>query len=208
MCNFRCRFCHNHRLVHEWKKLEIIPEKTVFDFLKENKQWIDGVTVTGGEPTIHDDRLYNFIKKVKKHGFPVKLDTNGMYPDIVKKLVDDNLVDYIAMDIKTALSDKKYEKITDVSNSVKYVKKTIDIIVGSGIDHEFRTTVVPGYVSKEDVLSISKYLSSANRYVLQQFNPKETLDPALRKVKPYSNDIMKEMAHSASKYVKTTMRLK
>jgi len=207
-CNFRCNFCHNHELVLNDKKFELVDKQAILDFLKENKEWIDGVTITGGEPTIHNEALYLFLKQIKNLGFFIKLDTNGTHPDVINKFIDDGLVDYIAMDIKTALVDDKYQNIINVPISVEIIKKTIDLIIKSGVDHEFRTTVVPGYVTLEDIELISKYITSAKLYVLQQFNPKETLESGLKKLKPYDESVLVEMVLVASKSVNTKMRLR
>jgi len=165
-CNFRCGFCHNPELIDSSKK-EVISEKEFFDFLKERKGLLDGVCITGGEPTIVSD-LFNFIKKIKDLGFLVKLDTNGSNPEILKELI--NSLDYIAMDVKTSM--KKYNKAVGKEIDLNNINKSIDLIKDSNIDYEFRTTVIPGLVDKNDIIEIGKWLKGVKKIVLQQFRNK------------------------------------
>lgn len=171
-CNFFCPFCHNPELVdpEKIKKQPVISEKVFFDFLTSRKGDLDGVCITGGEPTIHKD-LPRFIKKIRNLGFSVKLDTNGSNPEMIKKLIDSKLIDYIAMDIKGPL---------------QIPKKSVELIKNSGIDYEFRTTVVPILHTKEDILEIARELSPAKKYFLQQFRPGKNLNQSFEKEKPYS----------------------
>jgi len=172
-CNFSCAFCHNPELVDpiKIKKQPLISEKTFFDFLKSRKGDLDGVCITGGEPTIHKD-LPEFIKKIKNLGFSVKLDTNGSNPEMLEKLIRSNLLDYIAMDIKN-------------SNLKSQISKSVEIIKNSGVDYEFRTTIVPALHKKEDIIKMAKEISPAKKYFLQQFRPGKNLDKKFEKEKPY-----------------------
>ncbi len=202
-CNFRCPFCYSKELVlpKEIKKQPKISEKDFFDFLKKRKGLIDGVVLCGGEPTINKD-LPKFCKKIKKLGYLVKLDTNGSNPKILEKLIDEKLVDYMAMDIKAPLGLKsqitnyklqtnhklqitKYEKATGTKVNLENIKKSIVIIKNSGIDYEFRTTVVPIIHIKEDIIQIAKEISPAKKYYIQNFRPEKTIDPKFEKIKPY-----------------------
>jgi len=179
-CNFRCPWCYSGELVlPEKNKKQFYPvksdrvgakqfngarisEKEFFNFLKKRKDKLEGVVICGGEPTINKE-LPNFIKKIKKLGFLVKLDTNGSNPKMLKKLIAEHLLDYIAMDIKAPLSQDKYEKATGVKINLEDIKKSIDIIKNSGIEHEFRTTVVPSIHTKEDIIQIAKEISFDTR---------------------------------------------
>lgn len=178
-CSFRCPFCHNPGLVDSRQftvhgKLE----KEFFDFLKKRKGKIEGVCITGGEPTIQKD-LIGFIKKIKKLGFLVKLDTNGARPDVLRKVIKENLVDFIAMDIKNQL--KNYDKTTGVKGDKERIKLSVDLIMNSGIPYEFRTTVVPGIHSEKDFEEIAKWIKGARAYYLQEYREIKILDPRLKK---------------------------
>lgn len=189
-CNLRCLFCHNPELVDQTRFNigEIIEEKIFFDFLGSRKGLLDGVCVTGGEPTLHAD-LPDFFKKIKELGFLVKLDTNGTNPEMLAKLTSAKLVDYVAMDIKTSLQKDSYEKVTGVAVDFDNIKKSIAIITQSGLEYEFRTTVVPGLHVKEDILDIAEFIKGAKKYYLQQFRAGEKiLGEEFRPRKPYPTD--------------------
>lgn len=199
-CNFQCKFCYNPELVLT-KKNPIIKEKEIFDFLEKKKIIIDGVCITGGEPTLHQD-LPEFLTKIKEMGFLIKLDTNGTNPKMLKKIIDKKLVDYISMDIKTVLEKTKYEKIVDKKINLDKIKKSIKIILNFP-NYEFRTTVVPTLIKEEDIISIAKQIKGAKKYFLQQFVPSEKMiDKKYRRIKPYSKEILEKMRQSIKKYIK------
>ena len=194
-CSFRCPFCHNPELV---LRSHFIPgteknEKEFFEFLEKRKGKLEGVCITGGEPTIQPD-IIEFIQKIKALGFLVKLDTNGTRPDVLKKLLDLKLLDFVAMDIKNQL--KNYNKTTGVKGPAstrgndrsstrggdkKRVKLSVDLIMNSKVPYEFRTTAVPGIHSEEDFLEIAKWINGAKAYYLQEYREKIILDPKLKK---------------------------
>lgn len=163
-CNMRCPFCHNASLVTHISP-DDIKEEDFFSFLKSRMKKLDGVCITGGEPCIQKD-LKEFIKKIKELGFLVKLDTNGSFPEILKELLDENLLDYVAMDIKNSFSN--YEKTAGVKINLDNIKESIELLKTSGIPHEFRTTVVKELHSKEDLLEITKMVAPSPLY-FQQF---------------------------------------
>lgn len=198
-CNFYCHFCHNPELVNPKLKFSEIPEKEVFDFLKKRKNILDGVVITGGEPTMHSD-LPEFIKKIRKLGFLVKLDTNGTNPKTLKALIASKLIDYIAMDIKGSVD--KYDKIIGVKVNKKDILESIKIIKNSKIDYEFRTTIVPTLHEKADFTKIGKMINNAKKYYLQQFRPEKTLDPKFAQITPFSAGDLQEFARIMNKYVK------
>jgi len=171
-CNFRCGFCFNPVLVKSPDSLDDVPEELVFEFLRKRKKWIDGVVLLGGEPTLHED-IIDFSEKLKKMGFLVKLDTNGSNPEVVEKMIKLGLVDYIAMDVKTSF--ERYD-ILGLGKFVENVRKTAELIRRSGLDYEFRTTVIPGIVEESDILEIGKSLKGSKRYFIQQFRPEPVLD--------------------------------
>jgi len=200
-CNFRCPYCHNPELVNPSTSSgqDQIKESSFFKFLDERKNFLDGVCITGGEPTIHND-LPNFINKIKKRGFLVKLDTNGSNPDMLKKLVQENLIDYIAMDIKTSIS--KYIKVK-ARDKIYSISKSINIIRTSKKDYEFRTTVVPEIVDENDINEIGQWLKGAKKIALQQFRPEKVLDPALNNLKPYSLQDLEKMLKILEPHIET-----
>jgi len=164
--------------------LKTIPFEIIENNLKRQKDWIDGVCITGGEPTIHST-LPELCSKIKKMGFLVKLDTNGTNPTMLKDLIDNKLVDYIAMDIKAPLTLEKYSKVTNVNTEklVENVKKSIQILLESNVDYEFRTTVVPTLHTVDDVEQICQSLQGCKKYVLQEFDVgigQEIIDPDLK----------------------------
>ena len=198
-CNFRCPFCHNPELVFNEIKEDIKPEE-VFDFLKKRKRWTGGVCITGGEPMLHKG-LPEFMKEINNLGFKVKVDTNGTNPEMIKKIIDEKLVDYIAMDIKAPLDD--YKKATKVNVDMKAIQKSIDIIMNSGIKYEFRTTVVPGLFDEKDAEKIGKWLKGAKKMCLQQFrNQDKVLDEKFQGIEPYRPKKLKEFKQILSKYIK------
>jgi pyruvate formate lyase activating enzyme len=179
-CNFRCPFCHNPELVHG-SRISLHENKTeneFFEFLKKRKGKLEGVCITGGEPTIQPD-LIEFIKKIKKMEYLVKLDTNGTRPDILKKLMDAKLLDFIAMDIKNHLA--KYDVTTSTKVDKQRIKLSVDMIRNSAVNHEFRTTVVPGLHVEEDFSHIAKWIGGAKSYFLQEYREITILDPNLKK---------------------------
>ncbi len=198
-CNFNCPFCHNSELVDLQKiKLQpIIKEKTFFNFLKSRRRLLDGVCITGGEPTIQAD-LIEFIGKIKQDDFLVKLDTNGSHPEILKKLLRENLIDYIALDVKSSLG--KYSKMAGKQIDVKNIQQSIDLIKQSKIDYEFRTTIVPNLIDEKEIEKIGKWLSGSKTYTLQQFVPQKTLDTSLQESIPYQDDRLKKMVEIAKPY--------
>lgn len=182
-CNFRCGYCHNSEFVLPEKieqiKDSFIPEDIFFNFLKTRIGLIDGVVVSGGEPTLQND-LKDFIKKVREMGFLIKLDSNGSNFNVLKDLVDEHLIDYIAMDVKTDLCN--YKKISgyigEENELINNVKKSINLIMNSDIDYEFRTTIAKNFLSKEEIINIGGMINGAKKYALQNFRKGETvLDP-------------------------------
>jgi pyruvate formate lyase activating enzyme len=186
-CNFRCPFCYSAELVlpEKIKNQPRIDEKELFRFLKERRKYLEGVVICGGEPTIHSD-LSDFLLQIKKMGYLIKLDTNGTQPDIIKKLIDKKLVDYIAMDIKAPLEEEKYAVASGVKVDLEKIRQSIALIKNSGIDYEFRTTVVPTIHQLEDLLNIAQAIAPAKKFYLQNFRPEKTLNENLLQVKPFS----------------------
>ena len=164
-CNFRCGFCHNALLVTE-ENSDNISEDEFFTFLKKRQGILEGVCISGGEPTLQTD-LREFITKVRSLGYAVKLDTNGTNPRLLKSLIEENLLDYVAMDIKH--SPDKYDIICYCQVDMDAIRDSVSIIIDSGIDHEFRTTTVREYHTAEDFDAIAQWIQGDSKYFLQHF---------------------------------------
>lgn len=169
-CNYRCPFCHNPELVLPELFTEPVPEVDVLDFLEKRKGQIQGVVVTGGEPTIHYD-LPEFLRKIKDRGYCVKLDTNGSLPDVLQVIFDERLVDYVAMDIKS--SRDNYCKAAGAQIDLRTVTLSIDLIKESGVPHEFRTTAFKNIVSEKDMAGIRDLIGSGQNYTVRRGNLKD-----------------------------------
>jgi pyruvate formate lyase activating enzyme len=198
-CTFRCPWCYSSELVLP-EKIKLQPkisEKDFFDFLKKRKGLLEGVCVCGGEPTINKD-LPDFIKKIKKMGFLVKLDTNGSNPEMLKKLIDEKLIDYVAMDIKSV--KEKYSKAIGKKVDIKKIQKSINILKKGNVDYEFRTTILPKIHPKKDIIKIAEWIQGAKAYYLQQFRPEKTIDPKFKKLKPYPEEELIEIQKEISQF--------
>lgn len=166
-CNMRCPFCHNSSLVNIDKNAIFIDENDILGFLKKRVGILDGVCITGGEPLLQPD-LIEFIKKIKELGFKVKLDTNGYLFEKLKEILDLNLVDYVAMDIKNSLT--KYPLTTGLDSMIiDNISKSIELLKSSNIDYEFRTTIVKELHNEDDIKDIANMLQGCKKYFLQQF---------------------------------------
>lgn len=178
-CNFRCGYCHNPELIV--MKEPAWTEPAFFEFLKTRVGKLDGIVITGGEPCLQKD-LIDFIKQIKQMGFLVKLDSNGTFPEKIQEALP--FLDYIAMDIKAPV--EKYSLITNSAINPDKIKDSISIIMTSGIDYEFRTTVLKSQLSYEDFAKIGKLIKGAKKYYLQKFIPSKTLDEKMMSEKTYS----------------------
>ncbi|MEM5825941.1 MAG: anaerobic ribonucleoside-triphosphate reductase activating protein [Candidatus Aenigmatarchaeota archaeon] len=199
-CNFRCRYCYNSKLVLPELFEDPIDEKDIFSFLEKRKGKIDGVVISGGEPTIHKD-LPIFIKKIKDMGFLVKVDTNGTNAKMIESLINEKLVDYVAMDVKAPL--EKYENITQTHVDKDNIKKTIEILLNSKIEYEFRTTYVKSLLTLDDFIKIGEMIKNAKLYAVQAFLPTKTLiDKNLEKEERPEFEELETIANTLRKYVK------
>lgn len=208
-CNFRCHFCYNPMLV--WpqnsesgrknkKGLSLIKEKDLFLFLKSRLKKIDGVVISGGEPTIHND-LPQFIRKIKKLNLLVKLDTNGTNPKMLAKLWQEKLIDYVAMDLKAPF--EKYELVTGVKINYHFLQKSVKILIENNIPHEFRSTILPIFHQESDIKKMGKIILGAKKWYLQKFKATDNLlNPKFSQEKSFSDKKMRELAKIGSKYVK------
>jgi pyruvate formate lyase activating enzyme len=195
-CNFRCPYCHNPELVDE--TADELNGDAILEFLKERRKLLDGLVITGGEPTMHED-LPLFMKKVKDLDLLIKLDSNGTNPEMLKKLYAEGLIDYLAMDIKGPL--EKYSEQVARPVHIDAIKESIGIIMKSGVEYEFRTTIVKSLLSADDLESMAKSIQGASRYYLQKFIPNKILNPQLRRKVAYTNEEYEELRQKVSPYV-------
>jgi len=184
-CNLKCPFCQNPSLVLNPEATPDIPEDDVLSFLSSRKKWLDGVCITGGEPTIHKD-LPVFIERIRKKGIRrIKLDTNGTNPLMLEQLIKKKLVDYVALDIKSSLEG--YDAASGVKVEKENIIKSAKLLMDSGVDYEFRTTAVPDFFTSSHAISVSQWLGGAKRYAIQQFrDTKPLIGKSSLNKKPYS----------------------
>lgn len=199
-CNLRCPFCHNPDLISPTAEVEEVPWNVVEEYLLDNNDFIDGVVITGGEPTQNED-LPDLIRKVREMGLKVKLDTNGTNPEMVEDLLRAGLLDFVAMDLKAPV-DRQYDQLCGAEVDLEKIKRSIHLLMTSGVDYEFRTTVVPHYLKAADIEKMASFIGGAKKYALQQFKNDRTLDRRLSQVDPYSEGEVLGMAETARKYVR------
>lgn len=197
-CNFRCSFCSNRDLVLNPEKLPTIPLEEFYQFLKDQKQWLDAVCICGGEPTIHQD-LSEHIQRMRELGYKIKLDTNGTNPAMVEKLINDKLLDYIAMDIKSPLH--KYEQVVNVPVDLEKIAQMVTLLLQNRVAYEFRTTAVPTLIDEHDFELIGKWIKGAERYFIQQFSNKSCLKRALEQLGPFSLEKLERFKAIMQPYV-------
>jgi pyruvate formate lyase activating enzyme len=198
-CTFRCLFCHNPSLVlPDSFSSASVSEDEVFAFLEQRRGKLDGVVISGGEPTIHAS-LPQFIRTVRQMGFSVKLDTNGSRPAVVEQLLAEGLVDYWAMDRKASLA--RYSPLAGVPIDPAAIIRTSQLVMDATDAYEFRTTVIREFHPAEEVVQIAKELQGARRLILQRFKPEVTLDPALQKATAYTDEEMESLCQSVRPYI-------
>lgn len=200
-CNLRCPYCHSPYLVLPLNKFETIPVENILSAIRRNKGWVDGVVITGGEPTLHRN-LDELIGAFSSLEIKVRLDTNGTNPDVLEDLIKRRLVQCVAMDIKAPLREEKYEEVVGATINLSNIKRSIELIMNSGIEYEFRTTVCPTFLDESDIVEIARTIKGAQRYVLQGFKPNNCLDSEMLNITPYPIETLRRFAESARAYVK------
>jgi pyruvate formate lyase activating enzyme len=202
-CNFHCPYCHNPELA-KGTALEIWPEQAAYDFLEKRKGFIEGVVISGGEPSLHPD-VIRICRTIRQMGYPIKLDTNGSRPKVLEELISGNLVDYVAMDIKTV--PEYYPKYIQENCNTDAIASSIRLIKTSGLSHEFRTTCVRPLIDRHIVERICDLIQGADLYVLQQFRLSHVLNPDFFKAHDYcitESDLL-EFRTIAEKWVASCM---
>jgi len=197
-CNMRCGYCHNPELVLPERYADVLPEEDILLFLASRVGRVEGVAISGGEPTIHND-LPDFIRRVKQLGFLVKLDTNGTNPSMLRELFAENLLDFVAMDIKASMA--RYQEVVARPIDTDDIKECIALIKASGVDHEFRTTLVKSQVSPSDLDEIGQLVKGSPRFALQRFRPGRTLSPQFANETTYSDDELLVLQKNMAQYV-------
>jgi pyruvate formate lyase activating enzyme len=200
-CNLRCKYCHNRDLVLEDTALPYYPPREIIAFLQKRNALLDGVCITGGEPTLRGvETMLPFLAAVKNTGLKVKLDTNGTRPAVIDKLLQEGVLDYIAVDIKGPW--EKYPLITGVDMDPGTVKETVALLKGYGLGQEFRTTVVPGLLTAVDLLGIAREIAGCPKYVLQQYRPPVAfIDPAFSAGQPFSHEKIRQVAETCREHI-------
>ena len=194
-CNFRCPYCHNGLTLLQ-DSPDPIPFEEILAFLKKRVGILDGVVISGGEPTLMPD-LEDKIRAIKELGYEVKLDTNGTNPGILKHLIDEGLIDYVAMDIKASFS--KYADIANIAVNISNIQKSIEILKSDVVDYEFRTTLIDEYHNELDIIAISRMLEGAKRLYLQKF---QVSDGVINKnLHPVSEDLANKFADMLRQHI-------
>jgi len=203
-CNFRCPFCYNKDLAEDNSTLPDIPIIEFIEWLKTRQGKLDAVVITGGEPTIHGHKLIDFCELIKALGFKIKLDTNGSNPELMKFLIDEGFVDYVAVDVKA--DRMRYNQACGVNFDMSKMDRTIKILAENVIPHEYRTTVIPGIHDESVLKTIALYIKDSSKYAIQNFKPINTLDPAYEKIIPFTEADMEKFKKDLE-YLTTAMEI-
>lgn len=197
-CNMRCVYCHNAALVNTPEEYPDIPEDDVFSMVKARRNFIDGVVISGGEPTI-DATMPQLLERLKSLGVLIKLDTNGLRPQVLAALVRAKLLDFVSLDLKTA--PWRYPALGSPADAAESLCQSIDVLRRAEVEREFRTTCMPGYVEVEDIHALGSMLPEAGPWVLQQFVPEYAMLEKARQTHPHATKQMYELLRTAQEYV-------
>jgi len=196
-CNLRCPYCHNSDLILKPQSYPTVPADYFISYLDSRIKWLEGICISGGEPLFHED-LDVLLYLIKERNLLVKIDTNGSFPQKLEELIQKELIDFIAMDVKAPL--ERYQEVTRSKVKEEDIARSIDIIMHSGLEYVFRTTVVPGLIGHEDIEKIGQMLKGAKVFQLQQFVPVNTLDSKYIRKKPYTRKEIMGFARLAESY--------
>ncbi|MCK4718696.1 MAG: anaerobic ribonucleoside-triphosphate reductase activating protein [Thermoplasmata archaeon] len=202
-CNFRCPFCHNSSLVLKPDEVDTIPWDTIKAHLTGHKDFLDGACITGGEPTLHRD-LPETMREIRALGMGIKLDTNGTNPDMLASMMDEGLLDFVSMDIKAPL-DRRYSEVAGVDVDLDKIRESIGLLMEGSVGYEFRTTVLPRFHNVRIMEELVAAIEGAEIYAIQNFVPRNTLNPDFEKEKPFSIDELEELAKVARPHFKTVL---
>lgn len=206
-CNMRCPFCYNTKLVLNPKEMQTIPFEEIQNYLKKHEGWIDGVVITGGEPTIQED-LPILCEEIRKMNLAVKVDTNGTNPSMIRNLLKKGVINYVAMDVKAPLTEDAYSKASGVNTAtlLKSIDETIGTLLESEVEYEFRTTLVPTMHGASDIEKICEKIKGCRKYVLQNFKVDvETIDSNFQNLKPFSNAEVENLFKTAKNLIPNTV---
>ena len=199
-CNLRCPYCHNPDLLVPGKGVDTAP---LIAHLHEKRDWLDGVVITGGEPTL-DPGLFALLDEIAALCLPVKLDTNGTRPHALQQLLESGLVAAVSMDIKT--TPERYSEVSAGDDVWPAVEESMHVLRGSGVPHELRTTAYPGLVAPDDLPAIACTIAGGDHYTIQQFRPRRTYDRCAGQTHPYDADVLHDIAQKCSAFIDTTVR--
>jgi pyruvate formate lyase activating enzyme len=191
-CNFRCPYCHNHPLVFHPEQIRSLSWEEILGRLHSFRDWIDGLCITGGEPTLHPD-LPLLVRDIRSHGLLVKVDTNGSNPALLEKLLEAGDLDFVSMDVKAPLDPVHYQRSAGCYVDLGLLRRSITLLKEGTVEYQFRMTVVPGLHSEEDVKKVADQLQAGSRLVLQNFNPENPLDPSLKRTRPFDPEDLKRI---------------
>ena len=206
-CNMRCPFCYNTKLVLNPKEMPTISFEEIQNYLKKHEGWIDGVVITGGEPTIQED-LPILCEEIRKMNLAVKVDTNGTNPSMIRNLLEKGLISYVAMDVKAPFTEDAYSKASGVNTAtlLKSIDETIGTLLESEVEYEFRTTLVPTMHGASDIEKICEKIKGCRKYVLQNFKVDvETIDSNFQNLKPFSNAEVENLFKTAKNLIPNTV---
>lgn len=201
-CNMQCKFCHNDELIPFSKAASYFSEDEILSYLSKAKGFIDALVITGGEACLQVG-LYNFIRKVKEIGLCVKLDTNGSNPKLLQELLSENLIDYVAMDVKTSLNLFNYQKLVGdqfTNKMMNEIKESISLLKSSTIDVEFRSTLIKTVHSKDSIIGLSAFLNTDRLFSLQSFSSEKVFDPTFKNLNSFSIKEMNEISELCKAY--------
>lgn len=211
-CNFRCLYCHNHELVLLPEKFPDFPLEEIEEKLRRHRGWIDGVCITGGEPTLHPwlPALIRYLKMAdglapSGASLGIKVDTNGTRPGVLQSLLDEGLLDYVALDLKAPLEADRYARIAGVPlgrEEVGRIQESMRILLQGGVDYEFRTTLVPAFIGEEEVYALAGRVRGAKRYTLQNFDPRDPLEEGLKRVVPFDEPTLRRMQARVNRIIR------
>lgn len=199
-CNFRCPYCHNYELVLNPDRFPTIPIGHIVKQLKRHRRWIDGVCITGGEPTLLPN-LRQLIEALRNEHMLIKLDTNGSRPGTLEPLLKDHLLDHVSMDVKAPLEDEGYSRCSGVPVNIEHLRESVDLLMAHAPSCEFRITVVPTLHKREHLLQLAYQLRGAAKLTLQHFSPVHTLDPRYSRIAPYADGELLSMQEEVNQII-------